>query len=200
MQLYLSLKLQIGIDMQKTEIGNNIFTIDNFWTKLECLEAISKSEGIGYEPAMIDTETGPKVVKSVRNNNRVLYQDFNLANEIWQRLMPFAPEQIGNSKAIGLNELFRFYKYQPGQEFKRHRDQSFIRNSSEASYYTFMIYLNDNYEGGNTTFNKIAIQPKQGTALIFLHDLEHEGGPLITGIKYVLRSDIMYKLDDSTDQ
>ena len=90
--------------------------------------------------------------------------------------------------------MFRFYKYQPGEQFKKHRDQSFIRNEIEASYFTFMIYLNDNYDGGETTFNHLTIHPKQGMGLIFQHDLEHEGAPVIKGIKYVLRTDIMYRL------
>ena len=181
--------------MQLTNLTDNIFTIDNFWTQRECEDFISKSEAIGYEPATIETEKGQKVVEAIRNNNRVIYTDTHLANDIWRQLEPFAPKQIGNSKAVGLNELFRFYKYQAGQEFKRHRDQSYIRSDIEASYYTFMIYLNDNYQGGETTFNNLTIQPKQGTALIFLHDLEHEGSSVRQGVKYVLRTDIMFRLE-----
>jgi prolyl 4-hydroxylase len=101
-----------------------------------------------------------------------------------------------NSHAIGLNELFRFYRYQPGQEFKKHRDNSYIRNNKEASYFTFMIYLNDNFTGGATTFKDIVVKPKQGTALVFYHYLEHEGSEVTEGTKYVLRSDIMFRLRD----
>jgi len=182
--------------MQLNTFTNNIFTIDNFWSQQECDEFISKSEAIGYEPATIETEKGQKLIESVRNNNRVIYTDPILAHDLWQHIASFAPKQIGNSKAVGLNELFRFYRYEAGQEFKRHRDQSYIRSEIEASYYTFMIYLNDNYEGGETTFNNLTIQPKQGTALIFLHDLEHEGSSVKKGIKYVLRTDIMFRLEE----
>lgn len=182
--------------MQLNQLTDHIATIDNFWTSGECKSIIEKSEAIGYLPATIETEKGQRVVTTVRNNNRVICKDEILANDIWQRLKKFAPQKIGNSKAIGLNELFRFYKYEPGQEFKRHKDQSFIRNEVEASYYTFMIYLNEGYTGGETTFNEHTIQPKQGTALIFLHELEHEGTPVKTGTKYVLRTDIMYILDE----
>ena len=182
--------------MQLSKHTKDIFTIDNFWDKQECEDFIFKSETIGYEPATVITEKGQKLVKEVRNNNRVIYNNHTLADKIWQKLKPFAPKHFGNSKAIGLNELFRFYKYQTGQQFKKHRDQSFIRNDIEASYFTFMIYLNDNYEGGETNFNDIAIQPKQGMVLIFQHDLEHEGSSVKQGIKYVLRTDIMYRLDD----
>jgi len=182
--------------MQLTKLTNSIFTIDGFWTQQECEYFIKVSEEVGYQPATIDTEKGQIIFEAVRNNNRVLYKDLTLAEKLWQQLKQYAPEKIGNSIAVGLNELFRFYKYQVGQEFKRHRDQSFIRNEIEASYFTFMIYLNDNYEGGETTFDTQTIKPKQGTALIFLHDLEHEGSSVKKGTKYVLRTDIMFRLDE----
>jgi prolyl 4-hydroxylase len=182
--------------MQLNKLASHIFTIDNFWTQQNCEDFIAKSEAIGYEPATIETEKGQKVMEAVRNNNRVIYTDTTLANNLWQQLKPFAPKQIGNSTSVGLNELFRFYKYQPGQAFKKHRDQSYIRNDAEASYYTFMIYLNDSYEGGETSFNNLMIQPRQGLALIFLHDLEHEGSAVLKGIKYVLRTDIMFRLEE----
>jgi prolyl 4-hydroxylase len=182
--------------MQLKNWTNNIFTIENFWGELECGNFILKSEALGYEPATIDTEKGQIILETIRNNNRVIYKDAILSDKIWQQLKPFAPAKIGNSNAVGLNELFRFYKYQPGQEFKKHRDQSYIRNETEASYFTFMIYLNDDYEGGETTFTNITIQPKQGTALIFFHDLEHKGCAVKQGIKYVLRSDIMFRLEE----
>jgi hypothetical protein len=179
-------------------LSKSIFTIENFWTSQECEDFISKSEGIGYEPATIQTDFGQRIVNSVRNNNRVLYKDFDLAGQLWTRLKPFAPARIGNSNAVGLNELFRFYKYQAGQEFKRHRDQSYIRNNTESSYFTFMIYLNDNYEGGATTFKSLSIRPQQGMALVFEHALEHSGDPIIAGIKYVLRTDIMFRIESET--
>lgn len=185
--------------MQINRLANNIFTIDNFWTAQECKDFIAKSESIGYEPATVDTEKGQRVVETVRNNNRVLYKDVDLADTLWERLKPSVPAAIGNSKAIGLNELFRFYKYQPGQEFKKHRDQSYIRNDIEASYFTFMIYLNDNYEGGETTFNHLTVAPRQGMALLFFHEFEHEGSAVKQGIKYVLRTDIMYRLEIESD-
>src|SRR5688500_14106565 len=184
--------------MQLREISNNIFTVDNFWTKQQCEAFTGKSESIGYEAATIETEKGYVLNESVRNNNRVIYKDFQLATDIWKQLQPFAPRRIGNSIAVGLNELFRFYKYQVGQQFKKHRDQSFIRNDVEASYYTFMIYLNDDCEGGETSFNDLLIKPKQGMALIFQHDLEHAGNPVTQGVKYVLRTDIMYRLEEAT--
>ena len=37
-----------------------------------------------------------------------------------------------------------------------------------------------------------AVQGQPGTALVFEHGLIHEGGEVTEGVKYVLRSDVMY--------
>lgn len=147
--------------MKTTALSKDIFLIDQFWSINKCDEFISKSESKGYEAATVQTETGPRVVDHIRNNNRVLYKDFALAQQLWNELAPYAPKSIGDSESIGLNELFRFYRYQPGQQFRKHRDQSYIRNSREVSYYTFMIYLNDNFKGGETKFNDLVVAPKK---------------------------------------
>jgi len=166
----------------------HIITVEEFWADDRCDEFIRKSEAIGYEPAMVQTESGQKRVEGVRNNQRIMFTDESLANEIWSILKTHVRQKLGNSEAVGLNEMFRFYKYEPGQEFKKHRDQSFIRNEVESSYFTLMIYLNDGFEGGQTTFNELTIEPKKGSALVFFHDLEHEGTKLTRGEKYVLRT------------
>ncbi len=172
----------------------HIWTVPGFWDRMACFEMIQRSEALGFEEAKVNTGRGARVVKDVRNNDRVLFTDEALAGKLWDEARTFVPARIGDSSAIGLNEMFRFYRYTPGQQFRKHRDESFIRNDSEASYYTFMIYLNDGFGGGATTFNDVAIRPAAGTALIFLHDLEHSGDPVTSGKKYVLRTDVMYRL------
>jgi len=179
--------------MQLTKVTESIFTISDFMTRQECLETIVLSEKIGFELAKINTSAGSRVRTDVRNNSRAFYNNEELAQKLWEKAKPFVPTQVGNSTAIGLNELFRFYRYQRGHQFKGHFDESYIRNAEEASYYTFMVYLNDNFEGGDTTFRGLRIQPKQGMALIFLHSLYHEGSEVTQGVKYVLRSDVMYR-------
>lgn len=174
-----------------------IYVIDHFLIPEECSALIDKSEHIGYEEAKVNVDGGQKMMKIVRNNERIMYEDQAYATELWSKLQPFVKTVVGNSSATGLNEMFRFYKYTPGQRFKMHRDGSFIRNESEFSIYTFMIYLNSGYEGGETKFaSGEIITPKTGTALIFEHSQRHEGAALVNGTKYVLRSDIMYKHND----
>ncbi|QGK76484.1 2OG-Fe(II) oxygenase [Flavobacterium sp. SLB02] len=178
--------------------ATEIYTINNFLTIDECNKLIEKSEQVGFQEAEINIDGAQKMIKMVRNNERIMYQDEEYASFLWQKLQPYIKSEVGNSFATGLNEMFRFYKYNPGQRFKMHRDGSYKRSESEFSYYTFLIYLNDRYEGGETKFaSGEIITPKTGTALIFEHSQRHEGSALISGIKYVLRSDVMYKLKNN---
>lgn len=171
-----------------------IFTIDHFLTDEECDQLIFKSEEMGFEEAKVNIDGQQAMMKMIRDNERILYHDLNYAGELWERLKVHIRPVIDNAEAIGLNELFRFYKYSPGQRFKMHKDGSFIRNETEFSYYTFMVYLNEGYQGGETKFKSgEIISPKKGMALIFEHSQRHEGDRLVNGIKYVLRSDIMYR-------
>lgn len=172
-----------------------IITIENYWTEEKCDDYIALSEGIGYSEALVQTDLGPRRLSNIHNNQRVFYDNQELADEIWNQLNEIAPKKVGNSISTGINERFRFYKYENNQSFKRHRDQSYIRNEFECSYFTFMIYLNDNFEGGATIFNDIKIVPKKGMSLLFYHPLEHEGEMVVEGVKYILRSDIMYKFN-----
>lgn len=180
--------------MERKTLAENIFVIPGFLSYKECAELISMSEGIGYTAATVETDTGAKLIMDVRSNRRLLYKDEILASRLWKRVKDNIPEKIGNSKAMGLNELFRFYKYEPGEQFKRHTDESYIRNEEEASYYTFLMYLNDDYSGGETVFNELQVKGAKGKLLVFLHSLEHEGAAVTAGTKYVLRTDIMYRL------
>ena len=182
-------------NLRKIIVAENVFLIENFLTGSECDNFIRQSEVKGYEFATVETEQGSKRIEHVRNNQRLLLNDKELAQKLWERAMEFIPKRIGNSSAIALNELFRFYKYEKGEQFKKHIDGSFIRSDTEASYYTFMIYLNDEYKGGETTFEDCCIDSKKGMLIIFLHSLPHSGSPVTKGIKYVLRTDIMYRLE-----
>ena len=56
-----------------------------------------------------------------------------------------------------------------------------------------MIYLNEDFEGGETLFENAVIVPKTGLALFFVHRLLHKGQPVLEKLKYVLRTDVLYQ-------
>lgn len=179
--------------IRKEVITRDIFLLHNVLTQKECDNLILYSEQKGYEEATVFTGSSHQLMKGVRNNLRVIIDDQSFADKIWNKVSYLFKERISGFKAYGLNERFRFYKYSAGQRFKMHKDGAFVRGAGDTSIYTFIIYLNENYEGGSTDFyDGYSIKPKTGSALVFLHPLRHEGTVIKAGVKYAIRSDVMY--------
>ncbi|MBS1617747.1 MAG: 2OG-Fe(II) oxygenase [Bacteroidetes bacterium] len=177
--------------MKIHQYSEDIFTIEGFYTPEECRALIDMSSDTGYSPATINTAMGVRLEPRYRNNTRVFHTSFELAERLWQRLKDHFPISYGDVTPFGLNDLFRFYRYEPGEYFKPHRDSYYARNDKEASYFTFLLYLNEDYTGGETAFDDLVITPKTGMVLVFMHELMHEGRSVKSGVKYVLRSDVM---------
>ncbi len=184
-------------------IAKDILTIDRFLSADECDAYVKLSENEGFEEAGVSTRTGMVMMKSWRNNDRVIVDDTSMASHLWQRVQPFAP-QFKNWQPVGVNERFRFYRYDIGQKFDWHQDGYFERTNGERSFFTFMVYLNADFEGGETSFflsnrssapwASLAVKPEVGKALLFHHPITHKGEPVVAGRKYVLRSDLMFAL------
>lgn len=171
---------------------NKIWTISNFLTSRECDDMIIFSEQKGYVETDVGLTSGSKMMKNVRDNYRLIYDDPKLAADLGVKFLLNENLIVDGLSPLYLNERLRFYRYEPSQRFKRHIDGRFRKNEKEESRVTFMIYLNDDYLGGETKFNNVLIKPEKGMALCFIHEQKHESLPIIEGTKYVLRSDIMY--------
>lgn len=192
--------MMMATDMSVLADGDKIFTIPNVLTAEECDAFIRLTEKSGYDAAPITTAVGFLMRPQVRSNTRVMIDDPAHAAWLWGRVAPFMHGRLGPFRAVGLNERFRYYRYDPGQFFRWHGDGAFIRSENERSLFTLMVYLNDDFEGGTTDFRigfghadrKIA--PRRGMALVFEHSLLHQGAPVESGRKYVMRTDVMYRI------
>jgi len=184
--------------MTKEELdGDSVFVLHQFLTLEECSALIERGEALGFGDAPITTSGGFVMRKDVRNNERVMVDDVELAGTLFERARPFLPERWFYWQLVGLNERFRFYRYDRGQRFAPHTDGYFERDNGERSHFTFMVYLNEGFEGGETLFDyfshDIKVVPRTGMALVFAHKLLHEGAAVVSGRKYVLRTDVMYR-------
>lgn len=126
--------------------------------------------------------------------------------------------RIATWRAVGLNECFRLAKYYEGAGFGAHSDAWFTREQEEMSFFTVNIYTNTvpTEHGGRTRFYSDAarpgrkqktkqgkahfdlqVQPVAGRAVVFRHgprmELIHDGERLGGGVKYLLRTDVMYQ-------
>jgi predicted 2-oxoglutarate/Fe(II)-dependent dioxygenase YbiX len=109
---------------------------------------------------------------------------------------PHLPERLeGTLRAVGANERLRCYRYLPGQYFAPHFDGHFRRDDGDESLLTLMVYLNACEGGGHTVFTdlELEVKPTTGMAVLFNHRLLHEGAKVTAGVKYAVRSDVMYR-------
>ena len=162
----------------------------------ECRSVVGRIESLNPSLATINTATGTKINTSVRNNERVIFDDAELAEKVFADAVEHLPNEFAGRTICGANERFRCYRYKPGMRFAPHSDGSFVRNDSEMSFYTYLVYLNDEFEGGETTFftkPEVIVKPVAGDAVLFQHPLVHEGSIVTAGVKYVARTDIMYR-------
>ncbi|MEO9864130.1 MAG: 2OG-Fe(II) oxygenase [Yoonia sp.] len=179
-----------------------VFEISEFADTDFCNRVIDRANAIGFEPATITSENGTLITPEIRNNDRVIFDDVGFAEKIWLRVSPHFRKPFKSLVATGINERFRVYRYVAGQFFDWHQDGEFQRPDGSVSKFTMMIYLNDGLDGGGTSFADVfsphvfadfTINPAMGKALIFHHPLSHRGDRIISGEKYVLRTDVMFQ-------
>ena len=198
------------MEIEITNLNFNKFAIilDNVFTKKECDNLIKLSEEIpeNYEIAKVSYDDEQIIDTSYRNNKRWLYFNKKLAETFFEKIKSYIPNEFEGNQVSCLNERLSFLKYSVGEYFKPHEDGFYIRpDNSEISYITVQIYLNDldEEDGGATTFTENAynriykdysVIPKVGRVLLFEHDIEHEGSILKNGLKYCIRTDVMYSI------
>jgi predicted 2-oxoglutarate/Fe(II)-dependent dioxygenase YbiX len=176
--------------------------VEKFLTPEECQGFIKFSEERGYKESLIRTKDGEQMNKDIRDNDRVIWDNPKFAEQLWELVKDFMPADIEGYEPLGLNERFRFYRYKDGQQFKPHIDAPFKRSTTEKSKITLLLYLNENFTGGATTLileGKDNI-PKEGMLFLFEHKIMHCGRPVTEGVKYVLRTDVMYKLKETKNE
>lgn len=179
--------------MRIENLPDSAFVIHDFLSEDACRFYIEYSEACGFHQASVQhPRHGPLLLEDIRNNDRVNIEDSSLAEQLFHKAKFALPHHIDGANLHGLNHRFRFYRYEVGQYFKWHRDGYVEQNNKERSLLTFLIYLNDEFTGGETEFRWGKAPSKLGTALVFPHQLVHQGAKVDSGIKYVLRTDVMY--------
>ena len=155
-----------------------IVEVDDVLTPDHCREMIKRIDALKPSTAIINTASNAKV------RTDVLKAQHNV------------PAEMFGQNLIGVNERIRCYRYKTGMRFALHADGAFVRNDQEMSFYSYLVYLNDDFEGGETKFftePEVVITSKTGGGLLFQHPLIHEGSEVKSGMKYVARTDMIYR-------
>jgi hypothetical protein len=167
-------------------IWDNQEIVDRLWSRLVAVPEIAHDLS-GFNEADLGGYTG-----RVKNGTRMKGADW----DFWR-----------------VNKRLRFLKYGAGQFFRPHCDGPYGEQGPDGevlrTHFTVHLYLNDSKKevpgatlaGGATSFlsgdetRKFDVDPRAGRVLIFQHKkLYHSGDDVTAGIKYTVRTDIMYKL------
>ncbi len=144
-----------------------------------------------YEPSSVYDSSGTLVRDLLRTSHGAtlhwLIEDpaVHALNRRLAKISGTAPEQ---------GEAIQILKYQRGEEYRPHLD--FVRASENQRNLTALVYLNDEYVGGETWFvqTDLKIKGKRGDAILFRNTLpdrqpdkmsEHASLPVISGVKYL---------------
>lgn len=171
-----------------------LYEVDDVLSAEECEKYRAMfNEGSGHKVELIDNRG--------RKYSRIVMVDAALAARLYDQVIlkrNLLSKKV-RKKAIGLNDHFRLSKYVPGQFFGVHKDGINVTDDgSGMSYATLNIFLNSDFEGGETAFfekdartERMAVKPKPGRAAFFYSQQYHEGRKIISGEKYLLRTDLM---------
>ena len=189
-------------------------------------------------------DLGDKYEPSYRSGKRVVLLDKDFTKKIWSKLQDKLEILLNNEriekhprgfdilptsdwKISGLNECVRIMLYNEADKFGIHRDAQYCPNPDQRSVFTILLYLNEDYEGGETefyfpkenklknkvsdftvneeiqelggidNFQKITVKGATGDAVIMSQPILHAGAEIKKGKKWVMKLDIVSKRDSN---
>lgn len=167
-----------------------VYQIDNLLTPEECQ---------CYKDMFKQRDLVEDIDDKHRKYHRIQFDDQELADKLYLKIKSYLPNKI-KKIADGMNSHIRLSMYDPKQFFGIHKDGiNFDKdNKQRMSYATLNIFLNDDFDGGATTFYekdkktvKFVCKPRTGSGGLFYSQQYHEGNKIIKGNKYLLRTDFM---------
>jgi len=193
-------RMQAG-EKQSLSDSPRIRLIPAFATRAECRWLISLALPQLGPATVFDKETGGQTLDPTRDNSFLMLRlsEMNVFTEVIRQRISAATKL-----PVPLFEPSQILHYAIGQRFKPHHDfldpaNPAYRDSLAAfgqRIATFLIYLNDGYQGGETSFPRIGLnfRAEQGDALFFANvtkdgapdqDTVHAGLPTTSGEKWV---------------
>jgi prolyl 4-hydroxylase len=168
--------------------------VDDILTPAECEAYCARFTRETPEIAPVIGIHGEEIDLDVRNNTRVMWDDADEARTLFERIAPHAPNALREMHLAGANPRLRLYRYGPGEKHGAHWDTEVEFPNGARTLLTFIVYLNDDFDGGVTEFPELHadVQPKRGRALLFQHRVLHIAGEVNSGAKFVLRTDLIY--------
>ena len=191
-----------------SSVSGFVCTLEGALLPSECEAVITAAESSGFSGASLYTDKcGKEHFSDIRKSQRIIIDSRSFVDELWKRIAHIVPPtwnglplHISAGASSPLNERLRILKYAtPGDEFQMHSDGQYVSPDGGISQLTILIYLNVGYIGAYTHFlgtdgySLIPVIPTIGGIVIQDQRLDHCVPPLISGTKYVVRTEVMYK-------
>ncbi len=190
--------LPAGKSTTYKNIPPGLLIIENFIDDVNCEKIIEHTENIKFSKASIEkiNNNNSEINESQRKTEIFDLGDFNnmvkaqLVNTFKKTIMEYYKKTINfyEQPHILRYSVGGFYNLHSDAEYWNHHEKSWIRtNRRELS---FLIYLNDDFTGGDLDFPNFNFQykPKKGDFLCFPsdHRFMHQALPTITGTRYAI--------------
>jgi len=151
------------------EPNYNIITFPNILSKQQCDTIISNASH-DLSPSLLGKEMDAYERDAVRKSKTCWLDstqcplDDYITDWIISYLQPYFPK-IDKSWM----ERLQVVEYEPGGKFLEHWDNSWNKTEKDPRFATFLFYLNEDYDGGETIFPllKRGVKGKIGTGLVF---------------------------------
>jgi prolyl 4-hydroxylase len=160
------------------------------FTSAECdyLRAAAES---GFAPSTVNTANGQMVADPMRTSDGSTFHwliEDPVVHALNRRLA------AASGTAFDQGEAIQILRYRPGQQYRPHYD--FVRATENQRFRTILVYLNQDYAGGETCFIKTGLKVKgrTGEAILFSNATEnrevdpmseHAGNSVSRGTKYL---------------
>jgi len=180
-------------------VGGAIAIYENIWpNSLEIISHCSSEKNVKFVPAtVLDAKTGKTYINNVRNTdsigitkNKEIDSYFKELDESCRGLVNSVVNSYKKlfkiSEEILDKENYSLLRYNPGQYYHQHYDGG----TESARSISVLIYLNDEYSGGEIEFVNFneKFKPKAGTLILFPSNYAygHIAHPVTSGTKYVI--------------
>ena len=186
-------------------VGGSIAVYENIWpenqTTIKEIVSLTSdtSSNIRFSPSQTyrDEDIGNELHQSIRTSCGLSIPSAAKFNKEFEKINKKSSELISSALHSYKNifrieeeikdvEVYGLLKYSKGEHYNFHYDGT---TDSKRSV-SVLIYINDDYEGGEIEFPnfKIKIKPKAGTLILFPSNYAygHIAHPVTSGTKYVI--------------
>ena len=206
--------------MTVASVTPRVFTIPNFLSKQECNQLLEQAKTEGLKPSTLQSGTRARQQrdKSSRSSSNTwlprytsevvetIYRRAAHLLQIDESLLQKKANDILHAHEHSLAESLQVVRYKESEEYTAHHDFVYpptFHRHQPTRFATVLLYLNDDFEGGESVFPRaanarfhegITIKPRRGTAVLFYNMLpdgnmddlsQHSSQPIERGEKWL---------------